>query len=76
MTIREDNNNYNFELVGIIEFDFPSSLNWVQNRISANAIWDTLIIDPNQWVQNFQQIMEGNNRLFYDDINDGDFICY
>jgi hypothetical protein len=44
MIIRDENNNYNDELVGVIEFDFPCSLNWVRNNIFANSIWLTLII--------------------------------
>jgi hypothetical protein len=37
--IRHNNNNYNYELVGIIEFDLPHPLIWVLNNISLCADW-------------------------------------
>jgi hypothetical protein len=66
-------NKYNSELVGIIEFYYPQSLNWVQQNICFHADWDILITQPNVWIHNFENDMQRNNTVFQDEINDGPY---
>jgi hypothetical protein len=76
MSIRDPQHNYVIELVGVVEFNTPRSLNWLQQNISSVCEWEILIGDPNYWVQNFEYIMEKNNQIYYNEINDGPFNNY
>jgi hypothetical protein len=53
MSIRDPQHNYIIELLGVIEFNNPRSLNWLQQNISSDCEWQILNGDPNFWVQNF-----------------------
>jgi hypothetical protein len=72
MTIKpNERNNYSYELMGIIEFDYPKSKDWVQQNISFDAQWAATKTPPNQWVQCFINNAQQGNIIFYDEINDG-----
>jgi hypothetical protein len=65
MSIRDRQNNYVVELIGVLEFNIPRSLNLVRNVIFSLCEWQTLIIDPNVWVYNFKYLMQRNNQIYY-----------
>jgi hypothetical protein len=71
MTIRNNNNNfYNYELVGIFEFNSSHPLYWVQQNICFHADWGILTTPPNIWIYNFENDIQRNNIAFQDEIND------
>jgi hypothetical protein len=76
MSIRNPQNNYIIELLGVVDFNIPCSLNWVRNVISSLCEWQTLIIDPNVWVHNFEYLIQRNNQIYYNEINDVAFNHY
>jgi hypothetical protein len=53
-SVRNNHNNLTLVTTGIIIFNVPRSLNWLHQNISTNAKWNTLVITPQQWIQNFQ----------------------
>jgi hypothetical protein len=72
MTIKPNEyNNYSYEIMGIIEFDYPKSKDWVQQNIRFDAQWAATKTPPNQWVQRFINDAQQGNIIFYDEINDG-----
>jgi hypothetical protein len=50
MSDRDLQHNYIIELLGVIQFNIFYSLNWVRNVISSDCEWQTLTVDPNDWV--------------------------
>jgi hypothetical protein len=64
-------NKYNTELIGIIEFNYPQSLNWVKQNICFYADWSILTTSLNVWIYNFENDMQQNKIAFQDEINDG-----
>jgi hypothetical protein len=48
---------------------------YVQN-ISSDCEWEILIGDPNFWIQNFEDLMQKNNQIYYNEINNGPFNYY
>jgi hypothetical protein len=66
-----DISNNNYRLVGIIRFDKPSSLNWLQQNISPNANWQILIKNPNVWIRDFKNNMRHNFNIenYWEEIN-------
>jgi hypothetical protein len=76
MSNRDPQHNYIFELLGVVEFKIPRSLNWLQQNISSDCEWQILTVDPNFWVLNFEYLMQENNQIYYNEINDGPFNNY
>jgi hypothetical protein len=60
MSNRDPQNNYIIELLGVLEFNIPRSLNWLQQNISSECEWQILTVDINFWVLNFEYIMQKN----------------
>jgi hypothetical protein len=51
-------------LVAIIQFNFPHSLNWLQQNISPTGNWKILGQNPNQSKQLIQNYIDNNVNLF------------
>jgi hypothetical protein len=68
-------NKYNTELVGIIEFNYPQSLNWIQQNICFHADFG-ILTSPNVCIYNFENNIQRNNIAFQDEINDGWFLLF
>jgi hypothetical protein len=39
MSDRDPQHNYIVELIGVVEFNIPRSLNWLQQNISSDCEW-------------------------------------
>jgi hypothetical protein len=66
-------NFHDYELNGIIEFDSPHSLNWVQENICFRADWDILALPPNVWIHRFEDNLKRNHVKFRYEINNGPY---
>jgi hypothetical protein len=64
------NDFHDYELDGIIEFDSPHSLDWIQENICFHADWDVLALQ-NVWIHNFEKYLKQNHTKFRYEINNG-----